>query len=191
MADRCIGMQIPPSRPSPNLPADHYQLFGLKAQFALDQAALERAYREIQARVHPDRFAHAGDAERRLSMQWTTRVNEAYRVLRRPLSRAVYLLELNGIDPKFETDTAMPQEFLVRQMELREALEEATASRDPGQLNALRPRLRAEMRATEDRIGSLLDQAGNPAGAVPLVRELMFLEKLDAEIDEAFEALDA
>lgn len=167
----------------------HFELFGLKPRFAIDRAALERAYREIQARVHPDRFAQAGDAERRLSMQWTTQVNEAYRVLRRPLERAAYLLQLNGVDPKFETDTAMPRQFLMRQMELREALEEA--SRDAAALERLRAELGGELRAAEAALAERLDAARDYAGAVPLVRELMFLEKLDAEIDEALEALEA
>ena len=58
--------------------------------------------------MHPDRFAHAGDAERRASLQWTTRVNEAYRTLKDPVQRAKHLLELHGVDVAFETNTAMP-----------------------------------------------------------------------------------
>ena len=88
--------------------------------------------------MHPDRFAHAGDAERRASMQWTTRVNEAYRTLKSPVQRAKYLLELEGVDVAFETNTAMPPEFLMRQMELREALEQAGDARDAAALDALR-----------------------------------------------------
>jgi molecular chaperone HscB len=60
---------------------NHFDLFGLAPAYALETDALERSYREIQSRVHPDRFAHAGDAERRASLQWTTRVNEDYRTL--------------------------------------------------------------------------------------------------------------
>src|SRR5262245_49100286 len=107
------------------LTSSHFELFGLAPAYALDAGRLEQAYRDIQARVHPDRFAHAGDAERRASMQMTTQVNEAYRTLRSPVLRARYLLELNGVDTAFETDTAMPKDFLMQQMELREQLEEA------------------------------------------------------------------
>src|SRR5512145_2043291 len=106
----------------------HFDLFGLAPAYALESEALERSYREIQSRVHPDRFAHAGDAERRASLQWTTRVNEAYRTLRDPVLRAKHLLELKGVDVAFETNTAMPADFLAQQMELREALEEAKSS---------------------------------------------------------------
>ena len=79
--------------------------------------------------MHPDRFAQAGDAERRASMQMTTRVNEAYRTLKSPVRRAQYLLELNGVDVGFETNTAMPREFLMEQMELRERLEDGAGCR--------------------------------------------------------------
>ena len=94
----------------------HFELFGLPARFEVNGEALERSYREIQSRVHPDRFAHAGDAERRASLQWTTRVNEAYRTLKDPVQRAKHLLELHGVDVAFETNTAMPPEFLMQQM---------------------------------------------------------------------------
>src|SRR5947207_11300326 len=101
----------------------YFELFGLQPGFALDAEALEAAYREIQSRVHPDRFAHAGDAERRASLQWTTRVNEAYRALKSPVQRASHILSLHGVDVAFETNSAMPAQLLMHQMELREALE--------------------------------------------------------------------
>src|SRR5499426_1503841 len=103
---------------------------------------LEKAYREVQSRVHPDRFAHAGDAERRASLQWTTRVNEAYRTLKDPVQRGRHLLELHGVDVAFETNTQMPTDFLMQQLELREELEAATAKKDDSGLDALRARLR-------------------------------------------------
>jgi len=92
--------------------------------------------------VHPDRFAHAGDAERRASLQWTTRVNEAFHVLKNPVARAKHLLELHGVDVAFETNTAMPAEFLMQQMELREALEAAAEQKSSESLDRLRSDLR-------------------------------------------------
>jgi molecular chaperone HscB len=141
--------------------------------------------------VHPDRFASAGDAERRASMQWTTRVNEAYRTLRSPVQRARYLLELAGVDVAFETDTSMPHDFLMRQMELREALEAAGEARDADALGALRDALRADKRELERALGEALDERRDHVGAAELTRKLMFLDKLDAEIDLAYEALEA
>src|ERR1051325_6381157 len=168
-------------------PQSHFELFGLPIAFGLDQEALEKAYREIQAQVHPDRFAHAGDAERRASLQWTTRVNEAYRSLKSPVRRASHILALHGVDVAFETNTAMPRDFLMQQMELREALEEA---KDASALQGLQERLTAEKRNLEAQIGQAIDERKDSPAAAGLVRKLQFLEKLDAEIDEAYEAIE-
>jgi molecular chaperone HscB len=169
---------------------NHFDLFGLQPAFAVDEERLERAYREIQSRVHPDRYAHAGDAERRASLQWTTRVNEAYRALRNPVQRASHILELQGVDVAFETNTAMPPDFLVEQMGLREALEDATGAKDLGALDALQKRIDADKRELEQRLGESIDRKRDYAGAANLVRELKFLEKMEAEIDVAYEAIE-
>lgn len=163
---------------------NHFELFGLAPAYALETEALERCYRDIQARIHPDRFAQAGEAERRASMQWTTRVNEAYRMLKSPVQRARYLLELRGVDVAFETNTQMPPDFLTRQLELREALAEA---RGTEALDRLRDDVQAETRALEARIGELLDVRRDYAAAAVDVRKLMFLNKLGEEIELAYE----
>src|SRR5262245_28641433 len=168
----------------------HFDLFGLAPAFRLESERLEQSYRDIQSKVHPDRFAHAGDAERRASLQWTTRVNEAYRALRDPVQRAKHLLELNGVDVAFETNTAMPPEFLMQQMELREALEDATKTRDGSQLDSLRRELGQSRRALEAQIGDTIDAKRDYRGAADLVRKLQFLDKLDAEIDAAYEVIE-
>lgn len=169
----------------------HFELFGIEPGFALDRAALDRAYREIQGRIHPDRFAHAGEAERRASMQWTTRVNEAYRVLQDPLERARHLLELNGVDVAFETNTAMPAEFLERQMTLRESLEAASEARDAAALDTLRADLAIDRKRVETQLAARIDQEKDFAAAASLVRELKFLERLDMEIESAYDAIEA
>src|SRR5262245_2206653 len=162
----------------------HFDLFGLAPAYALEVEALERSYREIQSRVHPDRFAHAGDAERRASLQWTTRVNEAYRTLKDLVQRARHILELHGVDVAFETNTAMPPDFLMQQMELREALEEA---KDASALDGLRKNLFKEKSGLERQIADSIDAKKDYAGAAGLVRKLQFLDKLDSEIDSAYE----
>jgi molecular chaperone HscB len=166
---------------------NHFELFGLAPAFAVESEVLERSYREIQSRVHPDRFAHAGDAERRASLQWTTRVNEAYRTLKDPVQRARHILELHGVDVAFETNTAMPPEFLMQQMELRETLEDA---KDAAALDALRKDLRESREALEAQIGEAIDKKKDYAGAAGLVRKLQFLDKLDSEIDSAYESVE-
>lgn len=169
---------------------NHFELFGLSAAFGLETEVLERSYREIQSRVHPDRFAHAGDAERRASLQWTTRVNEAFQTLKNPVTRAQHLLALHGVDVAFETNTAMPPEFLMQQMALREALESATAAKDASRLDTLRAELTQSRRVLEEHIGEAIDAKQDYRSAAELVRKLQFLDKLDSEIDSAYESVE-
>src|SRR5258708_40255863 len=119
-AERPFFLRVPMTV---NLNQNHFELFGLPARFAVDAAALEARYHELQREVHPDRFAAASEAKRRVSMQLATRVNEAYQTLKSPLRRAVYILQLRGVDPKVETNTAMPSEFLMEQMSWRDRIE--------------------------------------------------------------------
>jgi len=169
--------------------ADHFSLFGLSRGFRLDLSDLDSRYRDIQAQVHPDRFANAGDAERRLSMQWATHANEAYQKLIKPLERAKYLLHLAGHDIQAESNTAMPADFLMEQMEWREAVMEARNGRDHHELEHLHNRLRSDIIARYENLGILFDQ-GDSAQATDLVRRLMFLEKLLYEIDDALASLE-
>jgi molecular chaperone HscB len=174
-----------------DLGQDHYALFGLPRGFAVDLAELERVYREVQGRVHPDKFAHAGDAERRLAMQQATHANEAYLTLKSPLKRAQYLLHLAGHDPQIEHNTAMPTDFLIEQMEWREAVAEAREAADVAELEHLHHRLRKEISAQYDTLHQALDGHLDYSRAADLVRQLMFQEKLLHEINDALEAVEA
>jgi molecular chaperone HscB len=172
-----------------DLKQDYFALFGLVPAFSIDMERLEQAYIDMQARVHPDRFAHLSDAEKRLSMQWATHANEAFRTLKSPLARGHYLLEMRGVDPAFDTNTAMAPDFLMEQMEWREALGEATEAADEDALDDLSRRLRQSTRALEAELAVALDDSGDFAAAASLVRKLRFLEKLEADLGEALEAL--
>jgi molecular chaperone HscB len=171
-----------------NLNQNHFELFGLPARFAVDATALEARYHELQREVHPDRFAAAPDAERRVSMQLATRVNEAYQTLKSPLKRAVYILQLRGVDPKFETNTAMPAEFLMEQMSWRERIE--AGAEKPESLLQLQAGLRNESRKIYETLHSQLDEGRNDEGASQTARKLMFYEKLAEEIDDKLAELE-
>lgn len=173
-----------------DLTADFFSLFDLPRAFRVNLSELDSRYREVQAQVHPDRFANAGEAERRLSMQWATRANEAYQTLKKPLERAKYLLHLAGHDIKAESNTAMPADFLIEQMEWREAVAEARGGRDHHELERLHNRLRADVGTRYDELGALLDDARDHDRATDRVRRLMFLEKLIHEIDDALASLE-
>ena len=169
---------------------NYFDLFGLPAVFAIDAERLDQAYRGLQAEIHPDKFAHAGEAEQRLSMQWSTRVNEAYQALRKPFERARYLLELNGIDAMDAKNTSMPADFLMQQMEWREALMDARDSSDLSALQMLEKDLKAYAKGLQSQLASLLDEQKNYAEAGNVLRKVRFMDKLLDEIDATYEALD-
>ena len=170
---------------------DHFALFGLPRRYALDEAQLSRLYHEVQAQVHPDKFAHLSDAERRLAMQWTTRVNEAYQVLRAPLSRAKYLLKLAGVDVDQGRD--MSGEFLMQQMEWREKVAEASTAGDIGRLEDFHDQLKRDVAKEYAKLARELEAYPEAAadGPVQLLRQLMFQEKLLHDIDDALSAAEA
>lgn len=171
-----------------NLTDDHFTLFGLPPRQALDRAALDGRRRELQAQVHPDRFASEGTAAQRIAMQWAVRVNEAWQVLKDPLARAAYLCELRGVPVEAERNTAMPAAFLMQQMAWREALDEADGA---DEIEALDERIAAEERAGLAELNTLLDERGDTAAAAAKVRALMFVARFRADIAARLEALDA
>ena len=170
---------------------DFFSLFNLPIRFQIDSGMLERSFLALQVQVHPDKFAHLSEAERRYSMQWATRVNEGYQTLRSPLNRARYLLSLHGVDTQEESNTAMPAEFLIQQMEWREALEEAEQATDVEALEALEQRMQHEMRILQQQLAIDIDETHDYAAASGIVRKLKFLEKLAEEIGSAFDELDS
>jgi molecular chaperone HscB len=162
---------------------DHFSLFGLPARFDLDAQALESAWRAVAAQVHPDRYATASPAERRVAMQWAARANEAYRVLRDPLLRARYLCEQAGIDLQTESNTSMDTAFLMQQMTWREMLDDARDDADA--LAALQTELEAARTAMRATLTRLLDNERDYATAGLKIREWMFVEKLAEELAHA------
>ena len=176
--------------PLPDFRQDYFTLFDLPVSFRLDELALEQRYRDLQGQVHPDRFAHLPESERRLAMQWSTQVNEAWQTLRNPLRRVRYLLSLQGVDTQEETNTAMPMDFLMQQMEWREAIAEARQASDLAALDALEGRLAHEGRTLRDSLAVLLDEERDYAAAAGVVRKLKFMEKLAEDLSSAFDAMD-
>ncbi len=174
-------------------PHTHFELFDLPVHFALDMRALEQAYRTVQMQVHPDRFAAAGAAQKRLATQWAAQANEAYQVLKNPLKRAIYLLHLRGVDVQAEDNTAMEANFLMQQLDWREQIEEAAAEKDSAALHTLLNTLGDEKRSRFLALANLLEsQADEPAqqAAANAVRQLMFIERVLQEVSAQLDELE-
>jgi molecular chaperone HscB len=166
---------------------DDFTLLGLPRCFALDRAQLDAAWKALQARVHPDRFAAEGATAQRIAMQWAVRVNEAYQRLKHPLPRAAYLCKLAGVDIGQHSNTAMPGDFLMQQMQWHEALDEAVGQAEVERLLNEVNQDKAKRMAC---LTKLLDVDANPAQAALEVRALMFIDRLGEEIQTRLDALE-
>lgn len=170
-----------------NLQSSDFKLFGLPEQFTQDRAAIDARWKELQREAHPDKFAAQGQAAQRVAMQWSVRINEAYQRLKEPLKRAAYLCELRGAPINAENNTAMPAQFLMQQMEWREALDDATGETG---LDTLNEQLSGARTLALQRIEELLDQENDAAGAAQQVRALMFIERFGMDIEACFESIE-
>ena len=169
---------------SAQLAVSDFELFGLPVQFAQDRAQLDARWKDLQREAHPDKFASQGTAAQRVAMQWSVRINEAYQRLKDPMRRAAYLCELGGSPIQAENNTAMPVEFLMQQMQWREAMDEAT---DMSELEALYEDVQQAHATAMQHCAHLIDSVHDLASAAQQVRGLMFIEKflhdLEARMD--------
>ena len=168
---------------------DYFQLFGLQRNFRVSLSDLEATYRELQSQYHPDRAASGSDAEKRVSLQAATQVNAAFQTLKSPIGRARYLLSLAGVDTQEETNTAMPTDFLMQQMEWRESIAEARSSKQVSALETLHRELTTEASSLVTMLAGLIDDKQDYERAAQVVRKLRFMEKLDHEVSDAIDAL--
>lgn len=167
-----------------DLTQNYFDLFSLPHRYTLDVDALEARYRELQRAVHPDKFVNASDREKRISMQQTTFINEAYQSLKDPVERGQYMLLLEGCPIETENRTTKDMEFLVEQMELRETLEEVRSQADPLQaLDELSARVDSNISLLEADLNQMLNQ-GAQEPAVETVLKMQFYAKLKAEVSE-------
>ncbi len=160
-----------------DLTTNYYELFGLPVDYSVDREQLSSSYRQLQQQFHPDRFANAPQQERRLSLQMASRVNEGNRVLRDPIERARYLLELSGVDLGTDGETLRDNQFLMEQMELREELEEVRQGRDPA--SGLEQFIeQMEKRISQQGVEFSEQWRNSPDGARKTVQRMQFFHRL-------------
>lgn len=172
----------------PNL--NHFQLFDLPVEFSIDLNLLDQNYRKIQSEVHPDRFAAGSGAERLKSMQLATHANEAYQTLKNPTARARYLLQLQGVDTQEDSNTAMPHDFLLLQMEWRETIEEAMDTKDIDALDTLLIETRKTAKQFQQDLTAQLGDTKELVLASGTVRKLSFIDKVQADIEHSINRLE-
>ena len=169
---------------------NYFEIFDVPVDYQVDLNKVSQLYRELQKAVHPDRFANGSEQEKRIAMQQTSLINQAFQTLKDPVLRAQYLLRLKGVDMQNETDTTMDPEFLMEQMEFREAISEVKSHSDPlaeldKMLSESKQKINGFMESfshtyAEDKLDSARDT----------VRKMQFLFKAQKEINELSEQLE-
>ncbi len=160
-----------------------FELFQIPQGYAVDERSLAQRYRELQRQLHPDRFADAGERERRLAVQRSSLVNEAYKTLSSPVARADYLLALAGVESRAPGATFQDPEFLMQQIQLREELAELRDADDPeAALDALYSHLEGAISGQQSGFAEAY-AAANYEQAQDFVARLQFLQKLRAEAE--------
>ena len=168
----------------------YFALFGLPESFEVDSANLASAFRKLQAKYHPDRFINADDKERLVAVQTTGLINEANETLKSSRLRARYLLTLNGVEFDDEIDTISDGAFLMHQMEMREALEDAENANDPlARLDDVAQEISGQADALKDVFEEHFE-AGNLVGAKEAVLKMKFFERLCQESKNITEKLE-
>jgi molecular chaperone HscB len=165
---------------------DYFALFQLKPQFKIDRQALESAYLTVQQKVHPDMHAQASDSDKRVSMQLSALANSAYRTLMNPIQRGLYMCGRNGVDPQLETNTAMPAQFLMQQMEWRETLDDVRDQ--PSKLDELHKEVEQTRANLLKEVETSIDGANDFELAAKQLRALLFIDKFSAELEDAISA---
>ena len=172
-----------------NFKQNYFELFSLPTQFPLDKSLLARNFRALQHQYHPDRFASGSNQERRVAIQTTGYINEANETLKSPRLRARYLLELRGVD--FDLcDTTYDMQFLMQQMEMREALEKAAQSNDPlSAIDSINRQIKQDFQILENDFQHYLE-TDNLVEAKDAALKMRFYERLNEEVKRLEEKLE-
>ncbi|NJM32482.1 MAG: Fe-S protein assembly co-chaperone HscB [Limnobacter sp.] len=163
-----------------------FEIFGVQARFGVQTQELVAAYHKLQNRMHPDRFANGSAAEKRLAVQWATRINEAWHRLKNPVERAIYLCQLHNHNPR-ANQTQLEPVLLMQQMEWREQLQESATEQS---LHTLKATVLAERKRLLQQAEQQLDTQKHWQAASQTCQALLFVEKFLSEIAKKTEWLE-
>lgn len=160
---------------------NHFETLGLEPAFRIDERALEERFRELSRLLHPDRHAAAGATARRVALEKSIALNDAWRVVRDPARRAAHLLALRGLDVGESSGGKwLPQGFLLEVMELREAFDEARAGKKSEEATRLADQARAGRNEALEALGGAFDRNDDEEAA----RQLSVLRYYDRFLGE-------
>ena len=170
--------------------SNYFEIFGLPVSYQIDLALLANRYHDMQKEFHPDRYAGKPAQEQRLAVQYASVINQAYSDLKSPLCRAQYLLSLKGLDISGETHITHDPLFLMRQIELREALSDLREAEEPFvELEAVAQDASSQYVELQETFDRQYHQA-DFQNAIETVAKMQFFSKLLKEAEQLEQELD-
>jgi molecular chaperone HscB len=135
---------------------DYFELFEMQRKLWIEMGSLDKKFLELSWKLHPDKFVNASAAEQELSLKRSSELNDAYRVLRDPVARVEYLLEIEGMRKEGEQKQQAPPELLEEVFELNESLDELReAKTSGGDLATLKARLQSAEKNFQEKLGEV------------------------------------
>ncbi|KAJ7971345.1 iron-sulfur cluster co-chaperone protein HscB, mitochondrial [Quillaja saponaria] len=155
----------------------YFEIFGLEKKYDIEDVNLEGKYKQWQKKLHPDLVHSKSEKEREYAAEQSTRVIHAFRTLSKPLSRAIYILKLEGVEVDEEQTISEPQ-LLTEIMEIREAVEEAC---DSQVLNQILSQMQEKLKEWSDYFANAY-QNGNFEEAKTSIRRMTYYDRVMEEI---------
>jgi molecular chaperone HscB len=152
---RVLNESVKPMAASSTAPSrqDHFAIFSLPRKLWIEMPGLEQKFLQLSWKLHPDNFVNSSADEQADSLKRSSALNDAYRVLRDPVARVEYLLEIEGARKEGEQKQQAPPELLEEVFELNESLDQLReAKASGGDLESLKSRLEIAQTSFQEKL---------------------------------------
>lgn len=163
---------------------NYFELFALELDFSQDLEKLRKQYLTLQSQFHPDKVASASGYERQFILQVSTLINDAYQILKNPVTRAQYLLTLENQTPVNNMTYAFDEDFLMQQMALREQIAQLKESTDSEEIASFKKKVQLNISDYEIALSHAFQNKLSTEKINQLICELQFYQKLEKELKE-------
>ncbi|KAJ8286037.1 hypothetical protein GJAV_G00033830 [Gymnothorax javanicus] len=170
---------------APDEVATYFDLMGCDKTFALDIQKLQRTYLLLQRSLHPDNFSQKSEEEQEYSETQSALVSAAYRTLLKPLSRGLYMLELEGTPLEEGTDTGADPQFLLEIMEINERLDETQIKEETDDIGDL---IEVRLRDLTEKINAAFHK-GDVKSAKVLISQMKYFANIQEKVKEKLSAM--
>jgi len=157
---------------------NYFTLFNLPENFKINQKLLSENFYRLQLKFHPDLFINHSDMKKKIILKKSIEINKGYKTLKDFLSRAIYLLFLNGY--KLDTENVLLNNncYLTKYFVLYEDIDDLKKNNfDKEQLNSVFTKIMKEIMHCKNNI-ELEFKKKNYKNIIPEIEQLLFLKKI-------------